>query len=183
MSSTPTADWRHSAAPAAATRPYLKRRARKAVLAAHVLVSSTWLGAVIANLFLGISAAATSRDDLADAYYVVMDRLVNNLMPAAAIATLATGLLLSLATRWGLLRHCWIVAKFILAIATVVVGVAVIDGAIQETIAARAATHAATTSDLSLPAIIATPAMLASATTLAITKPWGQTMRRQHRTA
>lgn len=177
MSTPPTADRRRGAAPAAATRPYLNRRGRKALLAAHVLVSGTWLGAVIANLFLGISAVATSRGDLADAYYVTMDRLVNNLMPAAAIATLATGLLLSLATKWGLLRHYWVVAKFVLAIATVVVGVAVIDGAIQKTIAARAAAHSVATGDLLLPAIIATPAMLASAATLAITKPWGRTRR------
>jgi len=179
MSMSTTADRRRGAAPAAAPRPHLKRRGRKALVAAHVLVSGTWLGAVIANLFLGISAAATSRDDLADAYYVAMDRLVNNLMPAAAIATLATGLLLSLATKWGLLRHYWVAAKFVLAITTVVVGLAVIDGAIQETIAARAAAHSVTTSDLLLPGIIATPAMLASATILAITKPWGRTKRRR----
>lgn len=179
MSSTLTAAKARNAAPAAATRPYLKRRARKALLAAHVVVSGTWLGAVIANLFLGISAAATSRTDLADAYYVVMDRLVNNLMPAAAIATLATGLLLALNTKWGLLRHYWVLAKLVLGITTVIVGVAVIDGAIQETIAARAAIHSATASDLLLPAIIATPAMLATATILAITKPWGRTRRRR----
>jgi uncharacterized membrane protein len=182
MSSPGTADRGPNVAPAATTKPYLKRRARKTVLAAHVIVASCWLGAVTANLFLGISAAATGRVDLADAYYVVMDRLVNNLMPAAAIATLATGLLLAFRTKWGLLRHYWVLAKLALAIATVVVGVAVIDGAIQDTIAARAAARSATASDLLLPAIAFTPAMLAIATTLAIAKPWGRTGRGRGRT-
>lgn len=158
-----------------AGRRHLTRRTRKTVLVAHVGASGTWLGAVTSNLFIGISAVATGRADLADAYYVTMDRLVNNLMPAAALTTLATGLLLALGTKWGLLRHYWIMAKFSLAIATVLVGFVVIDGAVQDTIAARAAASPATASDLLLPAIVATPVMLASATTLSITKPWGRT--------
>ena len=132
---------------------------------------------MVANLFLGISAATTGREELADAYYAVMDRLVNNLMPAAAIATLATGLLLALTTKWGLVRHYWVLAKLVLAVATVVIGVAAIDGAIQDTIAARAADHSAAATDLLLPAIAATPLMLATALTLAITKPRGRTRR------
>jgi uncharacterized membrane protein len=142
-----------------------------------MIVSGTWLGAVVANLFLGIGAATTGREDLADAYYTVMDRLVNNLMPAAAISTLATGMLLALTTKWGLLRHYWVLAKLMLGVATVVVGVVAIDGAIQDTIAARADRHSAAASDLLLPAVAATPLMLATATTLAITKPWGRTRR------
>jgi uncharacterized membrane protein len=146
-------------------------------LVAHLIVSGTWLGAVVADLFLGISAATTGREDMADAYYAVMDRLVNNLMPAAAIATLATGLLLALTTKWGLVRHYWVLAKLVLGVATVVVGVAAIDRAIQDTIAARAADHSAAASDLLLPAIATTPLMLATALTLPITKPWGRTRR------
>jgi uncharacterized membrane protein len=147
------------------------------LLVAHVIVSGTWLGAVVADLFLGISAATTGREDFADAYYTVMDRLVNNLMPAAAIGTFATGMLLAFTTKWGLLRHYWVLAKLLLAVATVVVGLVAIDGAIQDTIAARAARHSAAASDLLLPAVAATPLMLATAMTLAITKPWGRTRR------
>jgi uncharacterized membrane protein len=177
MSSMANADRRLSATPPAATSRDLKLRARKPLLVAHVIVSAAWLGAVISNLFMGISAAVTSRDALADAYYAVMDRLVNSLMPAASIATLATGLLLAFTTKWGLLRHYWVIAKLVLGVATVVVGVAAIDGAIQDTIAARAAARSASASDLLLPAIIATPTMLATAATLAIVKPWGRTSR------
>ena len=159
----------------ATARPFLNRGRRKAALIAHVIASSAWLGAVAANLFLGISAALTEDDELADAHYAVMDPLVNNFMPATAVATLATGLILSYGTKWGLLRHYWVLAKVALGIATVVVGVAVIDDQLQETIAARAAEGSASASDLLLPAVAATPTMLVIATTLAITKPWGPT--------
>jgi uncharacterized membrane protein len=162
---------------------HLKLRARKPLLVAHVIVSAAWLGAVIANLFMGISAATTGRAELADAYYAVMDRVVNNLMPPAAIATLATGLTLALTTKWGLLRHYWVLAKLVLAVATVLVGVIAIDGAIQDTIAARATARSATAKDLLLPAIIATPTMLATGAGLAIAKPWGRTRRRRRLSA
>src|SRR5829696_7139791 len=131
MDTTLAADRRPGRAPTATrTRPR-RLRLRKPLLVAHLIVSGTWLGAVVADLFLGISAATTGREDMADAYYAVMDRLGNNLMPAAAIAT----------------------------------------------IAARAADHSAAASDLLLPAIAITPLMLATAFTLAITKPWGRTRR------
>src|SRR5215203_3878344 len=148
MDTTLAADRRPGRAPTATrTRPR-RLRLRKPLLVAHLIVSGTWLGAVVADLFLGISAATTGREDMADAYYAVMDRLVNNLMPA-----------------------------------TVVVGVAAIDRAIQDTIAARAADHSAAASDLLLPAIATTPLMLATAFTLAIIKPWGRTRRGRRRGA
>src|SRR5215217_1509927 len=182
MDTTLAADRRPGRAPTATrTRPR-RPRLRNPLLVVHLIVSGTWLGAVVADLFLGI-AAATGREDMADAYYAVMDRLVNNLMPAAAIATLATGLLLALATKWGLVRHYWVLAKLVLGVATVFVGVAAIDRAIQDTIAARAADHSAAASDLLLPAIATTPLMLATALTLAIIKPWGRTRRGRRRGA
>jgi uncharacterized membrane protein len=177
----PTGDEGAVRQPSPARRGHLSPRARKTALTAHVAVIATWLGAVIANLFLGISAAVTDDETLADAYYASMDRLVNNLMPAAAIATLATGLLLALATRWGLLRHWWIIAKLVLAILTVVVGVTIIDPAISDTIRSRASTGSTGFSDALLPATAATPLMLVSATTIAITKPWGRTRRARRR--
>jgi uncharacterized membrane protein len=162
-------------------RGHLSPRARKTALTAHIAVIATWLGAVIANFFLGISAAVTDDETLADAYYASMDRLVNNLMPAAAIATLATGLLLALATRWGLFRHWWIIAKLVLAVTTAVVGFSIIDPAISDTIRTRAATGSTGFSDALLPATAATPLMLLSATTIAITKPWGRIGRGRRR--
>src|SRR5215218_1274076 len=86
MDRTLAADRRPGVAPTTTGTPHLRLRARKPLLVAHLIVSGTWLGAVVADLFLGISAATSGREELADAYYAVMDRLVNNLMPAAAIA-------------------------------------------------------------------------------------------------
>jgi uncharacterized membrane protein len=167
--------------PSRTQRGHLSPRARKAALTAHIAVSGTWLGAVVANVFLGISAAVTGNETLANSYYATMDRLANNLMPAAAITTLATGLLLALATRWGLFRHWWTIAKLVLAILTVVVGVAIIDSAIRDTITARTTTGHTEFSQALLPATILTPLLLLTATVIAVTKPWGRTSRGRRR--
>src|SRR5215207_4209965 len=95
------ADRRPGGAPITTTTPHLRLRARKPLLVAHLIVSGTWLGAVGAALFLGIAAATSGQEELADAYAAVMHRPVNNHMPAAAIATLATGLRLALTTKRG----------------------------------------------------------------------------------
>lgn len=47
--------------------------------------------------------------------------------PPAALATLITGVLLSLGTKWGLLRHLWVVAKIVLSLGVVVTGIAFTD--------------------------------------------------------
>ncbi len=146
-------------------------------------MSGVWRGAVVTNLFLGVSAALTGTETLADGYYAAMDTTVNHVMPAAAIATFATGLLLALATRWGLFRHWWIITKVVLGIATVFVGVAIIDPAVRDTIETRATTGSTGFSAALLPAVVATPLMLLTATVIAITKPWGRrnSARRQVR--
>ncbi|HEX2272820.1 MAG TPA: hypothetical protein VHG90_02990 [Acidimicrobiales bacterium] len=146
-------------------------------MAAHVVVSGVWLGAVVTNRFLGVSATLTGSETLADGYYAAMDTTVNHVMPAAALATFATGLVLALATRWGLFRHWWVITKFVLAIVTVVVGVAIIDPAVRDTIETRARTGSTGFSPALLPAVVATPLMLLSATVIAIIKPWGRTSR------
>ena len=158
---------------------HLSRRSRRAALIVHVAVAAVWLGAVVANLFLAISATATHSESLADAYYTSMDRLANNLMPAAAIATIATGLLLALATPWGLFRHWWIIASLALAVATTLVGVLVIDNAIHDTMSSGAPRGSTRFSDALLPATAITPLLLLAATTISITKPWGTTRGRR----
>lgn len=160
----------------------LSRRGRRAALIAHVAAAAVWLGCVVANLFLAISAATTRSETLADAYYASMDRLANNLMPAAAIATIATGLLLALATQWGLFHHWWIIASLALAAATILIGVLVIDNAIHDTISSRVQHGPTGFSDALLAATAITPLLLFGATTISITKPWGTTRGRRART-
>lgn len=89
---------------------------RKAALTAHVLSSLGWFGAVAAFLALAI-AGIRSRDPLSvRAAYLAMDTTAWAVIVPLCIATLVTGLVQSLGTTWGLVRHYWVIAKLVLTV-------------------------------------------------------------------
>jgi hypothetical protein len=91
-------------------------RLRKFALTAHVTSSVGWLGAVAAFLALAI-AGLTSRDaQMVRAAYLAMDLTVWFVIVPLNLASLLTGLVQSLGTTWGLFRHYWVLAKFLLTI-------------------------------------------------------------------
>ncbi len=147
------------------------------LLAAHVVVSGAWLGVVVAKLVLGV-AAVTS--DVPDALYASM-RVVDVAFPPAAVATLVTGVLLSLGTKWGLLRHYWVATKLALTVGVVATGIALMDRLILRSIAASSGGAgddvilgvAPAAGLISLSAAHAL--MLGVATILSVYKPWGKT--------
>lgn len=91
-------------------------RLRKTALTAHVTTSLGWLGAVIA--FLAIAVAGLNTDDAsrAGALYVAGDLITWTVIIPLALASFATGVLQSLGTSWGLIRHWWVIAKIVLTI-------------------------------------------------------------------
>ncbi len=96
-------------------------RARRLVLAAHVAVSVGWLGAVIAYVALD-ATVATSRDiPTLRAAYIAMDLVTWNAVVPLALASLVTGILVSLGTKWGLMRHYWVVISLLLTLFAVLV--------------------------------------------------------------
>lgn len=99
----------------------MKPGLRKLTLSIHLIVSVGWVGAVSAYLGLDI-AAATSRDTLTlRAAYLAMDLVVGTVIVPLAVAALLTGLVISLGTRWGLIRHYWVLISLLLTVVTVVV--------------------------------------------------------------
>jgi hypothetical protein len=80
---------------------------RKLVLTAHLTCSVGWIGAVVAYLVLGVTAAgrdaATAR-----AAWIGMEVVGWWAIAPLALTALLTGLAISLATPWGLFRHYWV---------------------------------------------------------------------------
>jgi hypothetical protein len=154
---------------------------RKLNLTAHVATSVGWLGAVAAFLALSI-AGLTSRDaDVVRAAYLAMDLIGQFVIVPLAFAALLTGLVQSLGTRWGLVRHYWVSAKFALTVAAALLLVLH-----QFTAVAAAARRVSGTASGSVPAVGRLGAqpvvdaglallVLLAATTLSVVKPWGLT--------
>lgn len=91
-------------------------RLRKTALTAHVATSLGWLGAVAAFLAIAVSGLTADGPERAQALYLAGDLITSAVIVPLALASFATGILQSLGTTWGLLRHWWIIAKLVLTI-------------------------------------------------------------------
>jgi hypothetical protein len=99
----------------------MKPGVRKFALSAHLTFSVGWIGAVVAYLALGV-AAMTSRDvQTVRAAWTAMELTGWYVILPLALASLLTGLVMALGTRWGLFRHFWVLFSFVLTIFATVV--------------------------------------------------------------
>ena len=140
------------------------------LLTTHIIVSVGWLGIVFAKLVLGLRAVTSDVPDVSDALYSSME-VVNVAFPPMAVATLVTGVLLSLGTRWSLLRHYWVATKLALAVGVMVTGIALADRLIQRSISAPSGQAPA---GLLISLSVTHVLMLGVATVLSVYKPWGK---------
>lgn len=99
----------------------LDPRARKVALALHLTVSVGWIGAVLAYLGLGIAAVRSEDTALIRAMWRSMEVTGWYVIVPLAVASLLTGLLMALGTKWGLFRHYWVVTSFGLTLFAAVV--------------------------------------------------------------
>jgi uncharacterized membrane protein len=94
---------------------------RKFALSAHLTVSIGWIGTVIAYLAFSVAAMTTDDADTLRSAWIAMDLIGWYVIVPLAIASLITGLVMSLGTKWGLFRHYWVVISLVLTtLATVV---------------------------------------------------------------
>lgn len=94
---------------------------RKFALTVHVTSSVGLLGSIAAFLALAIAGLTTQDAQIVRAVYLAMDLTARFVIVPSAFASLLTGLIQSLGTPWGLFRHYWVLAKFLLtAFATII---------------------------------------------------------------
>jgi hypothetical protein len=89
---------------------------RKLLLTAHVTCSVGWLGAVGAFLALALAGLGSRNEQTVRAAYIAMDVAGWWVIVPMSLASLFTGVVQSLGTRWGLFRHYWVVAKLAIAV-------------------------------------------------------------------
>jgi len=94
---------------------------RKFALTVHLTSSVGWIGAVIAYLALGVAAVTSSDTQTVRAAWTAMDLTGWWVIVPLAIAALATGLVMSLGTPWGLFRHYWVLISLALTVLCTVV--------------------------------------------------------------
>ena len=125
--SAPTASVRARPAGAPpAPRLRLGRRARRALLTAHIAVSVGLLGDSAGYLAVAVRAAGADDPAAARAAYEILDLFAFAFGIPLSLAALATGLALGWTSSWGVLRTPWVAAKLALLVSVIAVGALVL---------------------------------------------------------
>jgi hypothetical protein len=159
----------------------LGRRTRLAVLTVHLLAACAWIGIDVVVAVLVVAGWFGDDPALRGAAYQALATFVVGPMLTAGLASLVTGLLLGLGTKWGLLRYWWVAVKLVLN----VVLCTLIVLALQPGMSAVGAYGRALTdgqdptgdvANLFFPPAVSLTA-LSLAVVLAVFKPWGRLRR------
>ncbi len=94
---------------------------RRLALTAHVTVSVGWGGAVAAFLALAVTGLLTADVEAARGAYLALEVVATYVIVPLAVTTLASGVVSSVTTAWGLFRHYWVVVKLGVTVIAVVV--------------------------------------------------------------
>ncbi len=89
-------------------------RARKLSLVVHIAASAGWIGAAVTSLVLAVLPLASGDPQLVRGIYLSLPVIGWYALVPFGVASLATGLIQSLGTTWGLLRHYWILVKLLM---------------------------------------------------------------------
>ena len=96
-------------------------RVRKLALTAHVTASVGWLGAVAGSLALALAGMTSDNVQTVRAAYLALELMGWFVLVPFALASLATGLVQSLGSAWGLFRHYWVLAKLLINVFATIV--------------------------------------------------------------
>lgn len=94
---------------------------RKVALTVHITASVGWIGAVLAYLCLVIAALNSPDAQLLRAVWSALALMAWYVLAPLAVAALLTGLLMGLGTKWGLVRHYWVLISLLLTIVATIV--------------------------------------------------------------
>lgn len=162
-------------------------RIRKFALTAHVTSSVGWLGTVAGFQALAIAAVRSREPETVRAFYLAMELTGWYIIVPFCVASLVTGLIMSLGTPWGLFRHYWVLVKFLITVvaALILFGFTQTLGSLGD-LAANATLPIGELRNLRQSPVLHSGGgllVLLGATVLAVYKPWGMTRygrRKQH---
>jgi predicted integral membrane protein DUF2269 len=165
-------------------RVHLGRDARRVVLLVHLATALGWLGADIVLGVLAVTAFLSDDPVLMAACYTALHTFAAPVLLTLGLGSLGSGLLLGLASRWGVVRTRWVLLKLVVNLVLVALLPVLLQPRLAE--AARQARQVdpglaerlgRIPLDLLFPAFVSGTALVVAAM-LGIWKPWGPTRRR-----
>jgi uncharacterized membrane protein len=165
-------------------RPWrLGAKTRKGFLVVHIVSAGAWIGIDVVMAVFVFTALGTDDDSIRALCYRALELFAVWPLLTTGLVCLASGVVLGLGTKYGLVRYWWVAIKLALNILlTTLILVALRPGVIEMAEQGRrfAAGEPASLAvgDLIFPPIVSTSALLI-ATVLAVFKPWGRIRKRQ----
>lgn len=153
--------------------PRLPRRARTALLTAHITVSVGWLGLDGALVALEATGLGTGDPGERAGIAAAMAAIVVWVLVPVVAASLLSGLVLALTTPWGLVRYWWVIIKCGIAGVLAATGLVLMMPRLHQIFMGEAEPVGMR---LLIGRAIAL-ALLLVATGLSVVKPWGKTPR------
>jgi hypothetical protein len=101
---------------------------RKLVLTIHIIVSVGLLGDSAGYLAVAIRGALSSDPLIANSSYQTLRMFAFVFGIPLSFASLLTGVLLGLGTKWGIFRYPWVTPKLLLNVSVIAVGALVLNG-------------------------------------------------------
>ena len=164
-------------------RPWrLGTRMRKTVLVVHIVSAGAWIGIDVVMAVFVFTALLAADDNTRALCYRALELFVIWPLLTAGLVCLASGVVLGLGTKYGLVRYWWVAIKLVLNIVlTALVPLAlrpeVSKAAEQGRQFAAGEPASLTVGNLIFPPIVS-PTALLIAVVLAVFKPWGRIRKR-----
>jgi hypothetical protein len=163
----------------------LRPRARATVLAIHIIVSVGWIGLDAGILLLGVTGLSTSDSATMRAVYVAAG-IISDLLIPVSLASLLSGLALSVGTPWKLTRYRWVLLSFLLTTVMTVLVLFLLEPMLQQAADRASAGPVSTLTGATIgrerTQIVIAPvvalALLSFVTVINVAKPWGRIRRR-----
>ena len=92
------------------------QKLRKGLLVLHIAVSVGWIGAAVTFLVVAVALAQGGNRELEQGAMAVLELIGWNVLVPLSLASLVTGIVQSLATPWGLIRHYWVLVKLLITV-------------------------------------------------------------------
>lgn len=163
----------------ARTRPWrLGVRTRKGILAIHIVSAGGWIGIDVVMAVLVFTALGADDNETKALCFRALELFAVWPLFTAGLVCLASGVALSLGTKYGLLRYWWVAIKLVLNVVLAVLIMAALRpevhaAAEQGRRFAAGETAPLAVNDLIFPPVVS-PTLLLAAVALAVFKPWGR---------
>jgi hypothetical protein len=168
--------------PASPPRWRLTRGARKTALVVHILSAGAWVGVDVMVAVLVLTGWFAGNLSVRGLAYQALGRFVVAPMLTAGLVCLASGVILGLGSRYGLVRFWWVAIKLAITVVLCVLIVVALRPGMPDVVEHGRILAAGDASAIDVSSLFFPPAVslsaLSFATVLAVAKPWGRIRHR-----